>query len=79
MKIAKFGHVIITPETIRIEDWLMTPEPGDPPEATTNEMVAALATAWALQRLQDALEKESVKAMLRAGQRLKATQSQKVN
>ena len=78
MKIAKFGHVIITPETIRIEGWLMTPEPGDSPEATSGELLTGLATAWALKRLQDALEKESIKAMSRAGNRLKDAQA-KVN
>jgi hypothetical protein len=66
MKIAKHGHVIITEKAIRVEGWLMTPEPDDPTEASPNELVAAVATEWALKRLQGAVNEALLAGYIKA-------------
>jgi hypothetical protein len=72
MKIAKHGHVIITEQQIRIEGWLMAPEPDDPQDAKPEELLTALATEWALKRLTNAINSESMRALLESSKRIKA-------
>lgn len=75
MKVVRYGHVIITPKEIRVEGWLMAKEESDPPEATAEQLVTAFAAEWALKKLAGAVQKESIAALERAGQRMKAEQA----
>ena len=52
MKIVRHGVVIIAKDKIRIEDWLVEQEPGDPTDSTTEQQLLYLAVKWALNRLQ---------------------------
>ena len=57
MKITRYGHVILTPETVRVEGWLVERESTDPPEseATNEQMLLEVAIPWAQKRLNDAV------------------------
>ena len=72
MIITKVGNVILGDGPIRVENWLVQREPSDPPQATTEELLLALAAEWALDKLQKAVQSESIKALLKESRRIKA-------
>jgi hypothetical protein len=57
MIINKFGVVIIEKDAIKIEDWQVERESGDPTDATSEQLLLGYATDWALKRLKDELSK----------------------
>ena len=72
MIVTKIGNVIIGDGSIRIEDWLVQRELIDPPQAKTEELLLAHAVEWALEKLQKAVNSESVKAIRKEANRLKS-------
>lgn len=72
MIITKIGNVIIGDGPIRVENFLVQREPTDPPHAKTEELLLGLAVEWALDKLQKAVNSESVNALRKESKRLKA-------
>ena len=72
MIITKIGNVIIGDGPIRVENFLVQREPTDPPQAKSEELLLALAAEWALDKLQKAVQSESIKALLNESRRIRA-------
>lgn len=47
MKIIKYGTVVLRQEGPLVEGWLVEREPEDPKDATTEQLLLAVAIAWA--------------------------------
>ena len=52
MRITRYGHVILTPETVRVEGWLVEPEATDPPDESPEQTLMWTVAKWALAQLQ---------------------------
>lgn len=57
MKIVTFGQVIIGCDAIKVTGWNVMREPGDPKEATTEQLILGFAIHWAQQRMSDEVKK----------------------
>jgi hypothetical protein len=55
MKIAKHGVVILTDHGVKVEGWLVTPEPDDPKDATQEQMLLEVVIPWAQKKLNEAI------------------------
>jgi hypothetical protein len=72
MKIVKYGKVILEQGTVpRIEGWLMMPEIEDPPDASPEQLVAAVAAEWALKHLQAVYSGAVLDGLIQAGKKIK--------
>jgi hypothetical protein len=75
MKINQVGHVILTPNKVLVEGWLVEREPSDPPEteATNEQMLLEVAIPWAQKKLNEAIGQN----LRRISKEIKAQDEQK--
>jgi hypothetical protein len=71
MIITKFGSLIIEKDVIRVEGWTVQRQSIDPPGAKMEELLLAAVTEWALDRLQKAVNVESMAAISKEAKRLR--------
>ena len=71
MKVIQHGEVIISPDTISIEEWNVEREDTDPVDATKTQLLTAIAVEWAQNKLEEAVAQARVNGLLEASGRVK--------
>lgn len=60
MRIEAYGEVIVTPETIKVEGWVIHPEPDDDLKVPPHMALVQFAAKWALERLTNEVQRANL-------------------
>lgn len=56
MKVNRYGTVTLSEGPIRVDGWLIEREPDDPADATSEQLLLAVAIDWARERFDAAVQ-----------------------